>query len=170
MPGMEDRTIVVDGFSKTYCMTGWRLGYGIMPSEIADVVELLTVHSLGCTASFTQEAGVEALTCEDADSNISMMREEYRKRRDYVVHALNAMNGVTCETPKGAFYAWPNVAALGLSSKLLAHRLLNYAGVAVLPGTDFGERGAGHLRISYVSSFSELEQGLEKMRNFVERL
>lgn len=168
--GMENRTIVVDGFSKTYCMTGWRLGYGIMPSEIADAVELLSVHSLGCTASFTQEAGVQALTCADSDHAITMMREEYRKRRDYVVHALNAMNGVTCETPRGAFYAFPNIEALGLSSKELAHRLLYDAGVAMLPGTDFGERGEGHLRISYVSSLSELEQGLEKMRNLVERL
>lgn len=128
-------------------MTGWRLGWSVMPEHLAKRVELLLVHSVGCTASFIQEAGIAALTGPlDA---IEMMREEYRLRRDIVVKGMNNMRGVTCECPDGAFYAWANVASFGLGSKHIADMLLERGFVAVLPGTDFGAGGEGYIRISY---------------------
>ena len=162
IPEMRERTIVVDGFSKTFCMTGWRLGWAIMPEELARRVELMLVHSVGCTAAFTQTAGVAALRGPQAYK--FEMLAEYRKRRDFVVQFLNQIPGVVCPTPGGAFYAFPDISAYGMSSKDLAQLLLHQGKVAVLPGVDFGACGEGHLRISYVGNMNELEEGLRRMR------
>lgn len=163
LPGMMERTIIVDGFSKTYAMTGWRLGYGIMPEELAANVELLIQHSLGCTAHFTQFAGLEAL--QGPQDCVAEVLEVYQKRRDLIVVGLNAIPGVTCRKPQGAFYAFPNITAFGISSSELADRLLDEAGVAVLPGSSFGKHGEGYLRLSYVNSFENIERGLERIQN-----
>lgn len=147
LPGMVDRTIVVDGFSKSWSMTGWRLGWSVMPLSLAERVELLMVHSVGCTASFVQAAGVVAI--QGSTEDIQQMRDEYRRRRDLVVAGLNSIKGVTCATPEGAFYAWADISRFGLSSKEIASRLLQEGLVAVLPGTDFGKGGEGYMRLSY---------------------
>jgi aspartate/methionine/tyrosine aminotransferase len=147
LPGMASRTIVVDGFSKSWSMTGWRLGWAVMPRELAGRVELLMVHSVGCTAAFSQAAGLAAL--DGPTSDIEQMREEYRLRRDLVVRELNEIDGVTCRVPDGAFYAWADISSFGLSSRAVAERLLRDGFVAVLPGTDFGAGGEGYIRISY---------------------
>ncbi|MCX7671338.1 MAG: pyridoxal phosphate-dependent aminotransferase, partial [Anaerolineae bacterium] len=150
LPGMAERTIICDGFSKTYAMTGWRLGYGIMPPALAERVELLLTHAVGCTADFTQWAGLEALTGpQDA---VAATVNEYRRRRDVLVAGLNAIHGVRCRTPQGAFYVFPNVAAFGKSSAWLADYLLEEAGVALLPGTAFGQHGEGYLRLCFANS------------------
>ncbi|PXF42819.1 putative aminotransferase YugH [Gracilariopsis chorda] len=168
MEGMADRTVVVDGFSKSYCMTGWRLGWGIMPKRLAERVELLLVHSVGCTATFVQQGGVAAL--QKASQQVDEVREIYRARRDLVVKGLNAMAGVRCEVPQGAFYAWADVSALGIPVRELAKRLLEEGYVAVLPGTDFGEQGEGFLRLSYVSEEAALKEGLRRMGSMLKRL
>ena len=161
IPGMRDRTVLVDGFSKTYCMTGWRLGWAVMPSALARRVELLVVHSVGCTATFTQEAGLAALV--GPQEGVDAMVEEYRRRRDFVVGALNDIPGVSCPVPEGAFYAFPDVSSFGLSSKEVADRLLSEGGVAVLPGTDFGANGEGKIRLSYVGEMETLEEGVRRI-------
>lgn len=165
LPGMMERTIIVDGFSKTYAMTGWRLGYGIMPEGLAANVELLIQHSVGCTAHFTQFAGLEAL--QGPQNCVAEVREIYQKRRDLVVTGLNAIPGVSCRKPQGAFYAFPNITAFGKSSNELADLLLNEAGVAVLPGSSFGKHGEGYLRLSYVNSYENIERGLERIQNLL---
>lgn len=162
LPGMMDRTIIVDGFSKTYAMTGWRLGYGIMPADLAKKVELLLQHSVGCTAHFTQYAGIEAL--HGPQDRVAEVREIYQKRRDLIVDGLNQIPGVSCRKPQGAFYAFPNVKALGKSADDLADLLLKEGGVAVLPGTSFGKYGDGYLRLSYVNSFENIEKGLDRIQ------
>ena len=164
LPGMMERTVIVDGFSKTYSMTGWRLGYAIMPEKLAERVELLLTHSVGCTATFTQIAGIEALT--SAQDCVEGMVAEYQRRRDKIVTGLNAIPGVTCQKPQGAFYAFPNIKSFGLSSKEIARRLLEEAGVAVLAGTDFGAGGEGYLRLCYATSMAVIEQALEAMGTF----
>ena len=161
-PGMKSRTILVDGFSKTYCMTGWRLGWIVAPKPLAERVKLLTVHSVGCVAAFTQVAGVEALT--GPQDSVVAMRDAYKIRRDYLVDALNAIPGVTCAKPAGAFYVFPNVASFGVSSQRLADYLLEDAGVALLPGTDFGANGEGHLRLSYVGDLDTLRDAVERIK------
>jgi len=161
LPGMAERTIIADGFSKTYAMTGWRLGFGVMPAPLADKVALLLTHSTGCTATFTQYAGLEAVLGPQDD--VDAVREEFRRRRDVIVAGLNAIPGVRCPTPRGAFYAFPNVEAFGRSSAELAEYLLNRAGVAVLPGTSFGENGEGHLRLSYANSLENIEKALARI-------
>lgn len=161
IPGMRDRTVLVDGFSKTYCMTGWRLGWAVMPPALARRVELLVVHSVGCTATFTQEAGLAALV--GPQEGVDAMVEEYRRRRDFVVGALNDIPGVSCPVPEGAFYAFPDVSSFGLSSKEVADRLLSEGGVAVLPGTDFGANGEGKIRLSYVGDMETLEEGVRRI-------
>lgn len=161
IPGMRDRTVLVDGFSKTYCMTGWRLGWAVMPAALARRVELLVVHSVGCTATFTQEAGLAALV--GPQEGVDAMVEEYRRRRDFVVGALNDIPGVSCPVPEGAFYAFPDVSSFGLSSKEVADRLLREGGVAVLPGTDFGANGEGKIRLSYVGDMETLEEGVRRI-------
>lgn len=161
LPGMRERTIVVDGFSKTYAMTGWRLGYAIMPQPLAERVSLLLNHSVGCTAMFTQDAGIEALTASQALAEEKV--EEYQRRRDRMVAGLNAIPGVTCRLPQGAFYAFPNVKSFGVPSSQLAMRLLEEAGVALLPGTDFGAHGEGYLRLCYAVSPQEIDEALERI-------
>lgn len=167
--GMEDRTIVIDGFSKSFCMTGWRLGWAIMPADLARRVELLLVHSVGCTATFVQEAGVAAIQSVN-DGGIQRMRNEFRKRRDLVVKGLNSVDGVSCAMPQGAFYAWADIRALGKSSRQIADFLLNDGLVAVLPGTDFGRFGEGFIRLSYVSEESVLHEGIYRIKDSLSRL
>jgi aspartate/methionine/tyrosine aminotransferase len=161
IPGMKSRTIIVDGFSKTYAMTGWRLGYGVMPRELADRVGLLLTHSIGSTAQFTQYAGVEALLGpqERAEAVVA----EYQRRRDVIVAGLNAIPGIRCQKPQGAFYAFPNIKATGMNSNELASLILEKAGVALLPGSSFGEYGEGYLRLSYANSIENIERGLERI-------
>ena len=167
MPDMKERTILVDGFSKTYCMTGWRLGWSLMPSELAKKVELLLVHSVGCTAAFTQEAGIAAL--KGSHDFVAEMRDEYQRRRDFVVEALNDIDGIKCPTPGGAFYVFPDISSFGMSSKEFASMLLHQGGVAVLPGTDFGIHGEGKIRISYVGEMNVLREGLLRIKQTVEQ-
>ncbi|MEZ0396118.1 MAG: pyridoxal phosphate-dependent aminotransferase [Anaerolineales bacterium] len=159
--GMLERTIIADGFSKTYSMTGWRLGYTIAPPALAERIELLITHAAGCTATFTQYAGLEALT--GPQDFVEDMRAEYQRRRDRLVSLLNAIPGVRAQTPQGAFYLFPNVAACGLPSKVIAEQLLEEAGVAVLAGTDFGPGGEGYLRLVYAVSMEAIEEGAERI-------
>jgi aspartate/methionine/tyrosine aminotransferase len=166
LPGMQGRTIIVDGFSKTYAMAGWRLGYAIMPEALAERVELLLTHSIGCTATFTQIAGIEALT--GSQEMVDMVVAEYQRRRDTLIAGLKSTPGIHCQVPQGAFYAFPNIKELGLPSRLLARRLLDEAGVAVLPGVDFGSNGEGYLRLCYATSIETIEQALEKIWRWVE--
>jgi aspartate aminotransferase len=161
LPGMLDHTIIVDGFSKTYAMTGWRLGFMVMPITLAERVELLLTHSIGCTATFTQIAGVEALT--GPQDKVAEIVAEYQRRRDFFVAGLNAIPGVRCQTPQGAFYVFPNVKSFGLTSKEIAAGLIDEAGVAVLAGSDFGSGGEGYLRMCYATSIDVLRESLEKM-------
>jgi aspartate aminotransferase len=161
LPGMADRTIIADGFSKTYAMTGWRLGFGIMPQPLAEKIDLLLTHSVGCSATFTQYAGLEAI--QGSQEQVERVVAEFRRRRDLIVSGLNAIPGVRCPTPRGAFYAFPNVQAFGRSSADLAELLLEDAGVAVLPGTAFGRNGAGYLRLSYANSMDNIDKALNKM-------
>lgn len=168
VPGARARTVLVDGFSKTYCMTGWRLGWAVMPAHLARKVELLAVHSYGCVAAFTQEAGVAALTGPQDDH--AEMLAEYRRRRDFVVAALNKIEGVKCPVPQGAFYAFPDVSAFGKTSAEIADGLLRDAGVAVLPGTDFGANGEGKIRLSYVGEMATLEEGMRRIKAYFDGL
>jgi aspartate/methionine/tyrosine aminotransferase len=168
LPGMAERTIICDGFSKTYAMTGWRLGFGIMPPSLAERVELLITHSVGCTAAFTQLAGVEAL--EGPQDQVEAMVAAYRRRRDLLVEGLKAIPGVHCQRPQGAFYAFPNVSAFGKPSHWLADYLLEEAGVATLPGTAFGPSGEGFLRLCFAVSEGDIEQALARMRAALEAL
>mmetsp|Transcript_2776 Transcript_2776/g.12512 ORF Transcript_2776/g.12512 Transcript_2776/m.12512 type:complete len:414 (-) Transcript_2776:3235-4476(-) len=168
IPGMKERTILVDGFSKTYCMTGWRLGWAVMPQQLTNKVELLLTHSVGCTATFTQGAGVAALTGPEDD--LLEMIEDYRSRRDLVVQGLNSIPGVTCPVPAGAFYAFFDVSSFGLTSREISTKLLQEGLVAVLPGTDFGANGEGFLRLSYASPRDQIEQGLERILSTLKTL
>ncbi len=161
LPGMRERTVICDGFSKAYAMTGWRLGFGIMPELLAERIGLLLTHSIGCTATFTQYAGVEALT--GPQEQVEQVVAEYQRRRDTLVAGLNALPGVRCRTPQGAFYAFPNVTALGHTSAWLADYLLEEAGVAVLPGGGFGKGGEGYLRLCFATSLEQIETALTRM-------
>jgi aspartate/methionine/tyrosine aminotransferase len=163
IPGMQARTIIVDGFSKTYAMTGWRLGYGIMPRGLADSVGLLLTHSIGSTAMFTQYAGVEAVLGQQ--EQVEAMVAEYQRRRDVIVAGLNSIPGIRCQKPRGAFYVFPNITGTGLGSNELANLILEKAGVALLPGSSFGEFGEGYLRISYANTLENIERGLEQIRS-----
>ncbi|UCD53994.1 MAG: pyridoxal phosphate-dependent aminotransferase [Dehalococcoidia bacterium] len=168
LPGMLDRTILLNGFSKTYAMTGWRLGYAVMPPELVDSIVGLIVNSVSCTATFIQHAGVEALT--GPQDSIASMVAEFKKRRDLIVDGLNAIPGISCRRPKGAFYVFPNVKKLGMDSAQLANYLLNEAGVATLSGTDFGKYGEGYLRLSYANSMENIEKALKKIEMAVAKL
>jgi aspartate/methionine/tyrosine aminotransferase len=161
LPDMARRTILVDGFSKTYAMTGWRLGFGVMPAELARRVTLLITHAIGCTASFTQWAGLEAL--QGPQHEVDRIREEYRRRRDVLVSGLNDIPGIRCQTPDGAFYTFPNIRSFGRSSKEMADILLEKAGVAVLPGTAFGANGEGYLRICFANSMTAIREASRRM-------
>ena len=165
MPGMEPHAIVLDGFSKTYAMTGWRLGYGIMPAPLAQVVAKLQTNAVSCTASFTQLAGVQALRGDQ--SSVDTMVAEFRRRRDAIVDGLRQIPGFKCPRPKGAFYVFPNIAGTGFSAKALADRLLDEAGVACLSGTAFGEWGEGHLRFSYANSLDNIQEALRRIKGWI---
>lgn len=165
-PGMKARTIVLDGFSKTYAMTGWRLGYGVMPPVMIEAMQKLLVNGVSCTASMVQRAGLAALTGDQSD--VAKMMEEFRARRELFVGMLNEIPGVKCRVPNGAFYAFPNVTGTGWKSEVLAERLLNEAGVAALAGTAFGEFGEGYLRFSYANSRENLAEAARRMRAWVE--
>ena len=164
-PGMLEKTIILDGFSKTYAMTGWRIGYGVMPPPLVEAVNKLMVNSNSCTASFTQRAGMAALTGPQDD--VDAMIAEFRKRRDAFVAGLNELPGFRCRLPEGAFYAFPNITATGMKSRELADALLNEAGVACLSGTAFGAYGEGYLRFSYANSLDNLMEALERIRSFL---
>ncbi len=165
--GPDERTIILDGFSKTYAMTGWRLGYGVMPEPLAEQVTKLQVNSNSCTAAATQHAGLAALSGpQDA---VDRMLEEFRARRDLIVSGLNELPGVECISPQGAFYAFPNVSATGLPAGELADLLLNEAGVACLSGTAFGRHGEGHLRLSYANSRENISLALDRMHEVLVR-
>jgi aspartate/methionine/tyrosine aminotransferase len=166
--GMKDLVIILDGFSKSYAMTGWRLGYGVMPIPLAEHVTRLMVNSNSCTASFTQLAGIAAL--QGDQTPVAQMVAEFRRRRDLVVDGLNRLPGVSCRSPRGAFYVFPNVTGLRRPSAEVAEALLNEAGVAVLGGTAFGEYGEGYLRLSYANSEANLRAALQRMRPVCERL
>jgi aspartate aminotransferase len=168
LPGMAERTIIADGFSKTYAMTGWRLGFGIMPASLAQVMDLLLTHSVGCTATFTQFAGLEAVL--GPQDRVDAVVAEFRRRRDLIVTGLNDIPGIRCPMPRGAFYAFPNVQAFGQSSGGLADYLLEEAGVAVLPGTAFGRNGEGYLRLSYANSTENIEKALQQIADALARL
>lgn len=161
LPGMSARTVIVDGFSKAYCMTGWRLGFGVMPVRLAEHVGKLVNNSAACTAPFVQMAGIAAL--RGPQDGVRAMCAEFRLRRDLIVGALNAMPGVRCATPGGAFYVFPDIAGTGMTGEALAHSLLYDAGVACLPGTAFGTNGDRSLRFSYVRSRGEIERAMKKM-------
>jgi aspartate/methionine/tyrosine aminotransferase len=167
-PGLQDRTIILDGFSKTYAMTGWRLGYGIFPPELIPHIDRLAVNSVSCTNAATQMAGVAALT--GPQDCVEAMVAEFEKRRDFIVDGLNAIPGITCKKPLGAFYVFPNVKGLGLPSKALADRIMDEAGVAVLSGTAFGEHGEGYLRLSYANSIPNIQKALERIEGLAKTL
>ncbi len=161
VPGFQERTILLDGFSKTYAMTGWRLGYGVMRADLAAHISRLMTNSNSCTASFTQMAGVEALRGDQ--SSVEHMRNEFRHRAEAFVAGLNRIPGFSCRVPKGAFYAFPNITGTGWKSKRLADALLEQAGVACLSGTGFGEFGEGFLRFSVANSMENLNEALERI-------
>ncbi len=167
-PDMLERTILLDGFSKTYAMTGWRLGFGVMPMELAQKVEKLMINSNSCTATFVQDAGVAAL--RGPHDEVDAFVREFRERRNLMVDLLNQIKGVRCLKPGGAFYCFPNVSRVPMSSKQLADRLLNEAGVAVLSGTAFGKFGEGYLRLSYANSIANIQEALRKMKHVIEAL
>jgi aspartate/methionine/tyrosine aminotransferase len=161
LPGMRERTVICDGFSKTYAMTGWRLGFGIMPESLAERLGLLLTHSVGCTATFTQYAGLEALT--GPQEKVQAVVAEYQRRRDLLVDGLNAMPSVRCQKPQGAFYTFPNITAFGRTSSWMADYLLEQGGVAVLPGTAFGAGGEGYLRLCFANSMERIRVALERI-------
>jgi aspartate aminotransferase len=165
VPGFKERTILLDGFSKTYAMTGWRLGYGVMRPDLAAPIARLATNSTSCTASFTQIAGIEALRGDQ--SSVDKMSAEFKHRRDVFVAGLNKIKGFSCRVPKGAFYAFPNITKTGWSSKKLADALLEQAGVACLSGTAFGEYGEGHLRFSVANSLENLNKALARIEDWV---
>ena len=167
VPGMKDRTILLDGFSKAYAMTGWRLGFGVMPKELAARMGQLMVNSNSCAAAFTQIAGIAAL--RGPQQPVEAMVAEFRRRRDVIVAGLNAIEGVTCTLPAGAFYAFPNVTRIDRDSRRLADFLLADGGVACLSGTAFGEHGLGYLRFSYATSVENIREGLRRMQEALKR-
>jgi aspartate aminotransferase len=168
LPGMAERTVIVDGFSKTYSMTGWRLGYGIMPVGLAQKVELLATHSVGSTAHFSQIAGIEALLGDQ--SGAEEMRAVYQGRRDFIVDGLNKISGVSCRKPQGAFYVFPNVKSFKRTSAEIAGYLLEEAGVAVLPGSAFGQFGEGYLRLSYANSLENIAEALDRIEEALSKI
>ncbi|MGE0404909.1 MAG: pyridoxal phosphate-dependent aminotransferase [Candidatus Korobacteraceae bacterium] len=165
LEGWKDRTILLDGFSKTYAMTGWRLGYGVMHPELAAQMTRLMINSNSCTATFTQLAGIEALTGDQ--SPVEAMRGEFLRRRDHVVKRVNRIPGFSCRMPHGAFYVFPNITGTGRSSQDLANALLDEAGIAVLSGTAFGQHGEGHLRFSIANSMDNLDKALDRIEQWV---
>ncbi len=166
IPNILDRVFLVNGFSKIYAMTGWRLGYGVVPPDTFPTIELFLNNSVSSTATFTQRAALQAFTPE-TEKAAERMVAEFRKRRDVFADGLNSIPGVRCLKPLGAFYLFPNISGVGLPSEQFANRLLNEAGVAALPGTAFGEYGEGYLRLSFANSLTNIEAALDRIRKFV---
>lgn len=164
-PDMRERTIIIDGYSKTYAMTGWRLGYGVMPEPLAQALTQLQINATSCTCTFTQVAGIEGIKGDQTAARA--MVAEFKRRRDVIVDGLNAIDGVTCLRPKGAFYVFPNITGTGLKSQQLSDILLNEGGVAVLPGTAFGSFGEGYLRLSYANSVENIQKALASIESIV---
>jgi aspartate aminotransferase len=169
VPDILDRVFYVNGFSKIYAMTGWRLGYGVVPEDTVPAIELFINNTVSSTATFTQLAAMKAFTAESARITKDMV-QEFRKRRDVFVDGLNSVPGIRCLKPLGAFYLFPNISGIGLSSEDFANRLLNEAGVAALPGTAFGQYGEGYLRFSFANSLPNIQAAVERIRNFVSHL
>ena len=165
--GMKERTILLDGFSKTYAMTGWRMGYGVMRTDLATHISRLMINSASCTASFTQIAGIEAL--RGSQESVDQMRAEFKKRRDVMVAGLNKIEGFSCRLPHGAFYVFPNITKTGWPSKKLADALLDDAGVAALSGTAFGDFGEGYLRFSVANSIDNIEKALDRVNDWAKK-
>ncbi len=168
IPGFKDRTIILDGFSKSYAMTGWRIGYGIMHRELAKKMELLMVNSNSCTASFTQMAAMAAL--QGPQDAVEEMRAVFRERRDWLTAALEQVPGITCRKPRGAFYAFPDISSFGLSSREFCRRLLEEGGVAAAWGTSFGRYGEGHFRLSFATSLEDLKIAVDRIAAFTKTL
>jgi aspartate aminotransferase len=167
VPGFKERTIILDGFSKTYSMTGWRLGYGVMRPDLATHIARLATNSTSCTATFTQIAGIEAVSGDQTEPE--RMRQEFLKRRDVFVDGLNKIKGFSCRLPKGAFYTFPNIKQTGWQSKKLADALLDQAGVAALSGTAFGSFGEGYLRFSIANSIEHLQEALNRVDEWTKK-
>ena len=167
VPGMKERTIILDGFSKTYAMTGWRMGYGVMRPDLAAQMSRLMTNSNSCTATFTQRAGIEAIKGDQSEPE--RFNEEFKKRRDVFVKGLNQIKGFSCRLPHGAFYTFPNIQQTGWPSKKLADALLEQAGVAALSGTAFGAFGEGYLRFSIANSMENLNQALDRVDQWTKK-
>ena len=168
VPGMKERTILIHGFSKTYAMTGWRLGYAIGDSSVIANMTRLQVNIASCAAAFSQIAGIEAL--RGPQDAVTQMVREYQKRRDAIVSALNSMKGISCKTPTGAFYVFPNIKSIGMKSRDLMLHLLNKAHVAAVHGTAFGKFGDGYLRFSYATSLENIKEGMDRVKAAIEEL
>ena len=166
-PGMKERTVLMDGMSKAYAMCGWRLGYGVSPRELAAKMETLMINSSSCAAAFTQMATIEALESPESERAVAAMVDKFRARRDLLVDGLNRITGVRCARPDGAFYAFPNIEGTGLKENEMADRLLDEAGVAVLPGTAFGAAGEGYIRLAYTQGEQDLNKALERIEDFI---
>ncbi len=167
LPGMLERTIIMDGLSKAYAMCGWRLGIGLAPAELIERMETLMINSSSCATAFIQVATMTALESPESGATIKRMVDEYRARRDAVVDGLNDIPGVHCHRPGGAFYVFPNITGTGIGEHELADGLLGEAGVATLPGTAFGAMGKGFLRLSYAKDIPYLRQGVERIKEYV---
>jgi aspartate/methionine/tyrosine aminotransferase len=166
-PGMRERTVLMDGLSKSYAMTGWRLGYAVAPRALAAKLDTLMINSSSCAAGFTQMAAIEALSAPESEHAVARMVKVFEHRRNLVVDGLNAIPGMRCARPQGAFYAFPNIEGTGFDEHELADRLLSEAGVAVLPGTAFGHAGKGFIRLAYTQSEAELKLGLDRIGEFI---
>jgi len=168
LDGMKDNAVLLDGFSKTYAMTGWRLGYGVMPKDLANRVERLMINSNSCTATFSQYAAIEALKGPTTEADA--MVETFQKRRDFIVDGLNNIPGISCVKPKGAFYVFPNVSKIKMSSDDLENYLLHESGVAVLSGSAFGKYGDGYLRLSYANSIENIDLALKRIAGALSKI
>ena len=168
VPGMADRTIILDGLSKSYAMTGWRLGYGVFPEPLTEHIIKLAINSVSCATAFSQRAIIDAL--EGPQDDVTVMREEFRGRRQVIVEGLRTISGIRCSVPEGAFYAFANIAGTGLSSNQFEKRALDEAGVALLSGAGFGQHGEGYVRFSYANSVENLQKAVARLNAFVERI
>jgi aspartate aminotransferase len=166
-PGMRERTVLMDGLSKSYAMTGWRLGYAVAPKALAAKLDTLMINSSSCAAAFTQMAAIEALSAPESEQAVARMVKVFEQRRNLVVDRINAIPGMRCARPQGSFYAFPNIEGTGFNEQELADRLLSEAGVAVLPGTAFGDAGKGFIRLAYTQSEEELKLGLDRIGDFI---
>jgi aspartate/methionine/tyrosine aminotransferase len=166
-PGMRERTVLMDGLSKSYAMTGWRLGYAVAPKELAAKLDKLMINTSSCAAAFTQIAAIEALSAPESEHAVARMVKVFEHRRNLVVDGMNAIPGIRCARPQGSFYVFPNIEGTGFDEHELADRLLSEAGVAVLPGTAFGHAGKGFIRLAYTQSEDELKLGLDRIGEFI---